>query len=72
LAFEYDEDAAIESFWHKKNFIGINADEMHTELSSYRRGEQAERPVIYVAHCLGGLVIQSVRIRLTRLIKCVG
>jgi hypothetical protein len=40
LAFEYDEDAAIESFWHKKNFIGINADEMHTELSSYRRGEQ--------------------------------
>ncbi|KAJ5175268.1 uncharacterized protein N7482_001145, partial [Penicillium canariense] len=58
LMFEYD-DATIDSFFNEEDLIAGISDDLVTELM----GERRERPVIFVAHCLGGLVVEYALVR---------
>ncbi|KAJ5369174.1 uncharacterized protein N7496_008934 [Penicillium cataractarum] len=62
LAFEY-EDAEVDSFWNEEDLISDISDDLLSELMAERRGDKAERPVVFIAHCLGGLVCENALIR---------
>ncbi|CEJ61225.1 hypothetical protein PMG11_09762 [Penicillium brasilianum] len=62
LAFEY-EDATVDSFWNEEDLISDISDDLLSELMAERRGDKAERPIIFIAHCLGGLVCENALIR---------
>ncbi|KAJ5675624.1 hypothetical protein N7462_008521 [Penicillium macrosclerotiorum] len=56
IAFEYDE-ANIDSFWNEEDLIADISDDLVNELMGERRGDKAERPLIFIAHCVGGLAL---------------
>ncbi|KAH8696508.1 hypothetical protein BGW36DRAFT_276552, partial [Talaromyces proteolyticus] len=66
LAFEYDEAPTIDAFWNKRDLISSNSDDLVNSLLDERRAEKAERPVIFVAHCLGGLVVENALMRASK------
>ncbi|KAL2811467.1 hypothetical protein BJX63DRAFT_444055 [Aspergillus granulosus] len=57
LAFESD-DITVDNFWNTEDMIGDVAGELIGELVDMRSGDVAKRPIIFVAHCLGGLVCE--------------
>lgn len=66
LAFEYDEPATIDMFWNKRDLISSNSDDLVNALADERRADKADRPVIFIAHCLGGLVVENALIRASK------
>ncbi|EED16284.1 conserved hypothetical protein [Talaromyces stipitatus ATCC 10500] len=63
LVFEYDEDLTLDVFWNKRDLISSNSDDLVNSLMDERRGEKAERPLVFIAHCLGGLVVENALMR---------
>ncbi|KAL6230705.1 hypothetical protein BDW75DRAFT_221935 [Aspergillus navahoensis] len=62
LSFEYD--AAIGSFFHADDGITGISDDLINELMDHRTEKQKEeRPIIFVAHCLGGTVLENALVR---------
>jgi hypothetical protein len=59
LTFEYDGEPTIDDFWSKKDMVGSIAYDLVCELKEHRQDKLGERPIIWVAHCLGGLVVEK-------------
>ncbi|KAJ6171792.1 hypothetical protein N7470_000859 [Penicillium chermesinum] len=63
LAFEYDDDLTVDAFWNERNGFHSTSDELVDDLTEARSGDKAKRPIVFVAHCLGGVVLQSALLR---------
>ncbi|KAL4865204.1 hypothetical protein BDV12DRAFT_175069 [Aspergillus spectabilis] len=62
LSFEYQ--AAIGSFFDEEDEITDISNDLINELMDHRtEKEKEERPIIFVAHCLGGLVLENALVR---------
>ncbi|KAL4736695.1 hypothetical protein BDV11DRAFT_193380, partial [Aspergillus similis] len=57
LAFESDQ-ITVDNFWNTEDMIAGIADELNAELVDARSGDVAKRPIIFIGHCLGGLVCE--------------
>jgi hypothetical protein len=58
LAYESD-DITVDNFWSTEDMITEVAEALLGDLVDVRGGEVAKRPIIFVGHCLGGLVCES-------------
>ncbi|KAJ0413207.1 hypothetical protein BJY00DRAFT_68102 [Aspergillus carlsbadensis] len=62
LSFEYE--VAIDSFFDEDDEITDVSNDLINELIDHRvEKEKAERPIIFVAHCLGGTVLENALVR---------
>jgi len=62
LSFEYE--AAIGSFFDEDDEITDISNDLVNELMDHRtEKEKEERPIIFVAHCLGGTVLENALVR---------
>ncbi|PWY82652.1 hypothetical protein BO83DRAFT_385249 [Aspergillus eucalypticola CBS 122712] len=55
LAYE-SEDITVEKIWNTEDYLSEIANELCDDLVGMRSGEAAQRPIIFIAHSLGGLV----------------
>ncbi|EEA22326.1 hypothetical protein TMatcc_008235 [Talaromyces marneffei ATCC 18224] len=62
LSFEYE--ATIDSFFDEEDGITDISNDLINELMDHRtEKEKEERPIIFVAHCLGGTVLENALVR---------
>jgi len=64
LSFEYE--ASIDSFWGEDGITDISSDLIHELMDHRSEKEKEERPVIFAAHCLGGLIVENALVRASR------
>ncbi|KAI2843165.1 hypothetical protein CBS63078_6788 [Aspergillus niger] len=62
LAFESD-DITVDTIWNTEDLMTDVSDELCDELVGVRNGDVAKRPIIFIAHCLGGLICEHALVR---------
>ncbi|RDH36299.1 hypothetical protein BDQ94DRAFT_167917 [Aspergillus welwitschiae] len=62
LAFESD-DINVDTIWNTEDLMTDVSDELCDELVGVRSGDVAKRPIIFIAHCLGGLICEHALVR---------
>lgn len=61
LSFEYESE--IDSFWGEDGITDISNDLIDELMDHRSEKEKEERPIIFVAHCLGGSVVENALVR---------
>lgn len=65
MTWGYDSSVAQAFEFSSQNSLFGHADNLLTDLANKRRGEDEQnRPIVFVGHSMGGLVIKQVRLRL--------
>ncbi|OJJ78048.1 hypothetical protein ASPBRDRAFT_50851 [Aspergillus brasiliensis CBS 101740] len=62
LAYE-SEDITVDTIWNEEDLMTEVSDDLCDELVGVRNGDVAKRPIIFIAHCLGGLICERALVR---------
>ncbi|GKZ25080.1 hypothetical protein AbraIFM66951_005287 [Aspergillus brasiliensis] len=62
LAYE-SEDITVNTIWNTEDLMTDVSEDLCDELVGVRNGDVAKRPIIFIAHCLGGLVCEHALVR---------